>query len=107
MNHLRALASFLLLLCGNVQAEQTIPIEVEVVDVPYEQSTPARWIRYEGLPSVKVAQVVEEAGKQGGDCHEFKGELLVCRYPGGGPKQVGIDWNKLHRDELKEALDAL
>ncbi|MCU9528072.1 hypothetical protein [Pseudomonas mosselii] len=107
MNHLRALAPLFLVLCGNAHAEKSIPMEVEVIDVRYEQPTPAKWIRYEGLPSEKVSQVVKEARREGADCHEFKGELLVCRYPGAGPKTVGIDWNKLHDDELKEALDGL
>ncbi|HDS0956983.1 TPA: hypothetical protein QDZ28_000629 [Pseudomonas putida] len=106
MNYLSVLATFSLVLCGTAQAE-TISIPVEVMDVPLEQSTPSKWVRYEGLSSEKAAHVVKEAGKQGADCHEFKGGLLVCRYPGEDPKSVGVDWSKLQSDGLKEALDGL
>lgn len=107
MSLLRVLAPFFLVLCGNALAEQTIPMDVEVIDVQSDQSSPPKWIRYEGLPSEKVSQVVNEARTHGADCHEFKGELLVCRHPGTGPKSVEIDWNKLHAGNLKDALNGL
>ncbi|MFJ3110222.1 hypothetical protein [Pseudomonas putida] len=106
MNYLSVLATFCFVLSGTAQAE-TISMPVEVIDVRPEQSTPSKWVRYEGLSSEKVAHVVKEAGKQGADCHEFKGGLLVCRYPGDEPKSVGVDWIKLQGDGLKEALDGL
>lgn len=99
---LRLLAAMGLFLCGVAQAGQNISIPVEVTDVKRAQTKPAEWVRYDGLPSDKTSQIIAEAKSQGADCHEFSGRVLICRFPGSEPKQVGLDYST-----IKEALDGL
>lgn len=87
---------------GVTLAAQPIEIPVEVTTVKMEGSGPYRWEVSRSTPHDKAITLIAENEKAGGVCHEIAdAQIVVCLFTKNST--VGIDWEAMSKDLLKDA----